>query len=42
MLGGRRYAARNAALKRRMLAKPAANAIADTGNVVAASSVLAR
>ena len=41
-LGGRRYTARKAALKRRMLAKPAANAMADIGSAVVSTSVLAR
>ncbi len=40
--GGRRYTARNAALNRRMLAKPAANAIAEIGIAVSSKSVLAR
>src|SRR5262249_38160255 len=41
-LGGRRYAERNAALKRRMLVNPAANAIAPIGSAVSSTRTLAR
>jgi hypothetical protein len=41
-VGARRYTARNAALKRRMLANPAANAIADIGIDVPSISAFAR
>src|SRR5262249_61480297 len=41
-LGGRRYTARNAALNRRMLVNPAANATADIGSVVSSMRVFAR
>src|SRR6185503_7896302 len=40
--GGRRYTARNAALKRRMLENPAANATEAIGIVVSSSRVFAR
>src|SRR5947207_2211155 len=40
--GGRRYTARNTALNRRMLANPAANAMAEIGIVVSSSIILAR
>ena len=40
--GGRRYTARNAVLNRRMLANPAANAIAAIGIGVSSTSALAR
>src|SRR5207249_3659232 len=41
-LGGLRYAERNAALKRRTLANPAANAIVPIGSVVSSTRTLAR
>ncbi len=41
-VGGLRYTARNAALNRRMLANPAASAIADIGIMVSSTSLFAR
>jgi len=41
-VGGLRYTARNAALKRRMLANPAANATEAIGIVVSSTSRFAR
>ena len=42
LVGALRYTARKAALNRRMLPKPAANAIADIGIAVSSTSVFAR
>jgi hypothetical protein len=40
--GGLRYTARNGALNRRILANPAAKAIADIGSEVSSTSAFAR